>query len=114
MCVALPLILLANQGAALLRPMSLRAKLGSRRGSPPSHSPNTKLYESPNSDDKTVELGSDEYFQGMVSRPINVEAPARVTGDQVLGPTLRLAMGVSAILLGLVGLFLFSNGILTV
>eukprot|EP00977_Amphora_coffeiformis_P016651 scaffold5215_cov181-Amphora_coffeaeformis.AAC.5 len=59
-----------------------------------------------------VEIGSKEYIQGMMSRSVEEEPIERVTGDKVLGPTLRLAGGVTGVLVALVLAFLFSNGII--
>ena len=63
-------------------------------------------------DDNTVtKVGSSEYYQGFWSRSV-IENQERVTGDAVLGPTLKLAGGISLILVGLIGVFLISNGII--
>ena len=112
---------------AILLPIveSLRSDMVSLRQSPPS--PVIRLTAPPNrsgmrphasprqdDDDNVVELGSKEYIQGMVTRSVDEESEERVTGDKVLGPTLRLAGGVTAVLVGLVAAFLFSNGIITI
>ena len=67
-----------------------------------------------NEKEEQVELGSKEYIQGMISRPVDAEVSERVSGDKVLGPTLRLAGGVTGILLALVLAFLISNGIISI
>ena len=59
--------------------------------------------------DDLVALDSREYLQGMLER--REENPERVTGDKLLGPTLKLAGGVSLALVALVVAFLASNGI---
>ena len=63
-------------------------------------------------DNDEVEIGSKEYIQGMMSRSVEEEPVERVTGDKVLGPTLRLAGGVTGVLVALVLAFLLSNGII--
>ena len=73
----------------------------------------TLLRESPKSEDEVVvELGSKEYMQGMIRRSVDEEPLERVSGDKVLGPTLRLAGGVTGVLIALVLAFLVSNGII--
>jgi hypothetical protein len=63
--------------------------------------------------DVVVQLGSQEYIQGMLTRPMRKDEPTnRVTGDKVLGPTLRLAGGVVGILVILIGAFLWANDII--
>ena len=62
-------------------------------------------------DDTITKVGSSEYYQGFWSRSV-IENQERVTGDAVLGPTLNLAGGRSLILVGLIGVFLVSNGII--
>ena len=62
-------------------------------------------------DDTITKVGSSEYYQGFWSRSV-IENQERVTGDAVLGPTLKLAGGISLILVGLIGVFLVSNGII--
>ena len=62
-------------------------------------------------DDDITEVGSSEYYQGFWSRSV-IENQERVTGDAVLGPTLKLAGGISLILVGLIGVFLVSNGLI--
>uniref|UniRef100_A0A7S3DRR4 Uncharacterized protein n=1 Tax=Entomoneis paludosa TaxID=265537 RepID=A0A7S3DRR4_9STRA len=61
--------------------------------------------------EETVGLGSREYYAGFVSRDMQ-ENEQRVTGEALLGPTLKLGLGASMILGGLVLAFLASNGLL--
>lgn len=80
--------------------------------------PTTTLCESWNKnieqeENEVVELGSREYIQGMVSRSLDAEPAERVTGDKILGPTLRLAGVVTGFLVLLVLAFLASNGIIS-
>ena len=63
------------------------------------------------SDPKT-KVGSSEYYQGFISRPVDEEPAERVTGDAVLGPTLKFAGGVSLGLIVLTVAFLASNGLI--
>ena len=63
------------------------------------------------SDPKT-KVGSSEYYQGFVSRSVDEEPAERVTGDAVLGPTLKFAGGVSLGLIALTVAFLASNGLI--
>jgi len=62
--------------------------------------------------DNLTSIGSKEYYQGFITRSPDEEPIERVTGDAVLGPTLKFAGGVSLILVGLVLVFLVSNGLL--
>ncbi|KAL7529826.1 hypothetical protein ACHAXR_003176 [Thalassiosira sp. AJA248-18] len=57
-------------------------------------------------------VGSTEYYQGFITRSVNEEPNERVTGDAVLGPTLKFAGGISLILVVLTAAFLVSNGII--
>lgn len=60
----------------------------------------------------SVEVGSSEYYKGFVSRSVEEEPSERITGDALLGPTLKFAGGVSIILVLLTVVFLTSNGII--
>ena len=74
----------------------------------------TTLWESSgNPKEEEVELGSTEYIQGMLNRPVDADGAERVSGDKVLGPTLRLAGGVTGVLVAFVLAFLLSNGIIS-
>mmetsp|Transcript_37354 Transcript_37354/g.80615 ORF Transcript_37354/g.80615 Transcript_37354/m.80615 type:complete len:168 (+) Transcript_37354:68-571(+) len=59
----------------------------------------------------TTKVGSSEYYQGFLTRSVDEEPVERVTGDAVLGPTLKFAGGISLILVVLTATFLVSNGI---
>mmetsp|Transcript_17450 Transcript_17450/g.29486 ORF Transcript_17450/g.29486 Transcript_17450/m.29486 type:complete len:133 (-) Transcript_17450:314-712(-) len=74
----------------------------------------TSLNNSNNLDneDELTTVGSKEYYQGFLNRSPSEEPIERVTGDAVLGPTLKFAGGVSLILVGFVLVFLGSNGLL--
>ena len=74
----------------------------------------TSLNNSNNLDneDELTTVGSKEYYQGFLNRSPSEEPIERVTGDAVLGPTLKFAGGVSLFLVGLVLVFLGSNGLL--
>lgn len=61
--------------------------------------------------DELTKVGSSKYYSGFVSRSIDEESAERVTGDRVLGPTLKFAGGAAAILAALTIGFLASNGI---
>ncbi|CAB9519818.1 expressed unknown protein [Seminavis robusta] len=63
-------------------------------------------------DDDTVQLGTQEYYQGFVSRSLDEEPVERVTGDAVLGPTFKFVGGFAVVLVGLVLGFMASNGLL--
>ena len=73
------------------------------------NSPSNEL--STTDEDTITKVGSSEYYQGFWSRSV-IENQERVTGDAVLGPTLKLAGGISLILVALIGAFLVSNGII--
>jgi len=57
-------------------------------------------------------VGSSEYYKGFITRSVDEEPSERVTGDAVLGPTLKLGAGISLILVALTAAFLVSNGII--
>ena len=79
----------------------------------PESSPPTLLFKSPGfNDEKMTKLGSSEYYQGFLLRSMNEEPRERVTGDSILGPTLKFAGGVTLILVILTAVFLSSNGII--
>ncbi|KAL3805566.1 hypothetical protein HJC23_005810 [Cyclotella cryptica] len=83
---------------------------------------NNILFQSQNqpSDEKSnsniaqdkVAVGSSEYYQGFISRSVNDEPVERITGDAILGPTLKFVGGVSVVLVLLTLAFLASNGII--
>ena len=60
----------------------------------------------------TTVVGSTEYYQGFITRSMNEEPTERVTGDAILGPTLKFAGGISLLLILFMGIFLVSNGII--
>ena len=62
--------------------------------------------------DDEVELGSRSYYEGFLTRKVNDGDVERLSGDSLLGPTLRLAGQASAILVLLTLAFLLSNGII--
>ena len=64
------------------------------------------------SNDENVKVGSSEYYQGFLSRKVDEEPGERITGDAVLGPTLKLAGQVTVVLVLLTVGFLASNGII--
>ena len=63
-------------------------------------------------DENLTSIGSTEYYQGFLTRSPNEEPIERVTGDAILGPTLKFAGGISLILVVLVLVFLGSNGLI--
>ena len=63
-------------------------------------------------DEILTSIGSTEYYKGFITRSAKEEPIERVTGDAILGPTLKFAGGVSFILVALVAVFLGSNGLL--
>ena len=63
-------------------------------------------------DENLTSIGSTEYYKGFITRSAKEEPIERVTGDAILGPTLKFAGGVSFILVALVAVFLGSNGLL--
>lgn len=62
--------------------------------------------------DENVKVGSSEYYQGFISRKVDEEPEERITGDAVLGPTLKLAGQVTVVLVLLTVGFLASNGLI--
>ena len=75
----------------------------------------TSTKNEPSSDNNkaiTTVVGSTEYYQGFVTRSMNEEPTERVTGDAILGPTLKFAGGISLLLILFMGIFLVSNGII--
>mmetsp|Transcript_15412 Transcript_15412/g.31161 ORF Transcript_15412/g.31161 Transcript_15412/m.31161 type:complete len:217 (-) Transcript_15412:517-1167(-) len=65
-----------------------------------------------NDNGDSVKVGSSDYYKGFVSRSVEEEPKERISGDALLGPTLKFAGGVSVILLLLTVAFLTSNGII--
>lgn len=63
-------------------------------------------------EENLTSIGSTEYYKGFITRSAKEEPIERVTGDAILGPTLKFAGGVSFILVALVVVFLGSNGLL--
>ena len=63
-------------------------------------------------EENLTSIGSTEYYKGFLTRSAKEEPIERVTGDAILGPTLKFAGGVSLILVVLVLAFLGSNGLL--
>ena len=79
------------------------------------NTPPTMKEETSSSDNNkatTTVVGSTEYYQGFVTRSMNEEPTERVTGDAILGPTLKFAGGISLLLILFMGIFLVSNGII--
>ena len=75
--------------------------------------PTTKeTSSSDNNKSTTTVVGSTEYYQGFITRSMNEEPTERVTGDAILGPTLKFAGGISLLLILFMGIFLVSNGII--
>jgi hypothetical protein len=64
------------------------------------------------SDDETVPVGSEDYYKGFLSRSLDEEPVERVTGDAILGPTLKFVGGFAAALVALTVGFMASNGLL--
>mmetsp|Transcript_34259 Transcript_34259/g.65258 ORF Transcript_34259/g.65258 Transcript_34259/m.65258 type:complete len:147 (-) Transcript_34259:22-462(-) len=71
----------------------------------------SKLDGNDDAADVTTEVGSSEYYRGFLTRSVDEEPIERVTGDAVLGPTLKFAGGISLLLVVLTAAFLVSNGI---
>lgn len=62
--------------------------------------------------DDVVQVGTKEYYKGFISRSVDEEPIERVTGDAVLGPTMKFVGGFTVILAALLLGFLASNGII--
>jgi len=60
---------------------------------------------------EVVPVGSQEYYRGFLSRNLD-EDVKRVSGESVIGPTLKFAGGAGIILVLLTIGFLSSNGII--
>jgi hypothetical protein len=60
----------------------------------------------------TTVVGSTKYYEGFFTRSINEEPIERVTGNAILGPTLKFVGIMTIIIAGLTGAFLASNGII--
>eukprot|EP00568_Trieres_chinensis_P016046 CAMPEP_0183327136 /NCGR_PEP_ID=MMETSP0160_2-20130417/83607_1 /TAXON_ID=2839 ORGANISM="Odontella Sinensis, Strain Grunow 1884" /NCGR_SAMPLE_ID=MMETSP0160_2 /ASSEMBLY_ACC=CAM_ASM_000250 /LENGTH=114 /DNA_ID=CAMNT_0025495257 /DNA_START=93 /DNA_END=437 /DNA_ORIENTATION=+ len=71
-----------------------------------------KTDESDGPEVPKVRSGTREYYEGFVSRSIDDEPADRVTGDSVLGPTLKLAGGTTLVLAAFFFAFLASNGLI--
>ena len=76
------------------------------------NSDDTTTLKQQSDDEQLTSVGSTEYYQGFLTRPPNEEPIERVTGDAILGPTLKFAGGISIGLVALVLVFLVSNGLL--
>jgi hypothetical protein len=63
-------------------------------------------------DPPTVEVGSKEYYSGFVSRGLVEPDEDRVTGDAILGPTVKFVGGFSVLIGALFVFFMVSNGLL--
>ena len=61
--------------------------------------------------DEVVEVGSKEYFAGMLERGIEGEPVERVSGDKILGPTFKFVGGFAIALLALFLGFMSANGL---
>ena len=72
----------------------------------------TRGKEQEEVEENLTSVGSYEYYQGFLTRSPNKEPIERVTGDAILGPTLKFAGGISFILVVFVLVFLGSNGLL--
>jgi hypothetical protein len=59
-----------------------------------------------------VQIGSKEYFQGFVTRGIQDDVEERVTGDAILGPTIKFVTGFGILILSLFLAFMKSNELL--
>ena len=68
--------------------------------------------ENPDGYDNKVEVGSDKYYEGFFTRSLNEEPESRVTGDAILGPTIKFVSGATAILTVLFLSFMKSNGLI--
>jgi len=73
---------------------------------------NEKSVSEDERQDSKVPIGSNEYISGMLSRELNEDPPERVSGDKLLGPTMKLAGGFSIVLVGCFLAFLISNGLI--
>lgn len=62
--------------------------------------------------DETVQIGTEEYYKGFVSRSLDEEPIERVTGDAVLGPTFQFVGGFTLIIGVLLLGFMASNGLI--
>lgn len=66
----------------------------------------------PGDDEKKVTVGSEEYYEGFLSRSMNDEPTERVTGDALLGPTFKFVGGGVVIIVALFLGFMVSNGLI--
>ncbi len=116
---ASPRRMMSTSTAARCDPASLHHICHKSFAPPLQHKANTSLNNNNNNNlendtqqENLTPVGSKEYYQGFLTRSPDQESVERVTGDAVLGPTLKFAGGVSLILVGLVFVFLVSNGLL--
>ena len=68
--------------------------------------------EGPGDDEKKVKVGSEEYYEGFLSRSMSEEPAERVTGDALLGPTFKFVGGGVVIIAALFLGFMVSNGLI--
>jgi len=97
--------------AAFIDPSPLATRTGPPFLKPSASDVAVNLSEGDNGGE-SVKVGSSEYYKGFVSRKVDEEPEERITGDAVLGPTLKLAGQVAVILVLLTIGFLASNGII--
>ena len=72
------------------------------------------LSESKDNDngEQLVKVGSEGYYEGFFSRSMNEEPTDRVTGDNLLGQTLKFVGGGIVIIVALFLGFMVSNGLI--
>eukprot|EP00565_Helicotheca_tamesis_P004633 CAMPEP_0185731300 /NCGR_PEP_ID=MMETSP1171-20130828/12513_1 /TAXON_ID=374046 /ORGANISM="Helicotheca tamensis, Strain CCMP826" /LENGTH=125 /DNA_ID=CAMNT_0028400537 /DNA_START=120 /DNA_END=497 /DNA_ORIENTATION=+ len=68
----------------------------------------SNLFNSPNKEEEK----DASYYQGFLNRDITEEPAERVSGDALLGPTLKLAGGTTVVMGVLILGFMASNGLL--
>lgn len=97
-----------SSSTSMLSTSNYRAVTSTKESSTPI---NPRLFQTQGDDDK-VELGSSEYYKGFMNRPLNEEPAERISGDAILGPTLKFVGGSAAVLVVLTFGFLASNGLI--
>lgn len=71
----------------------------------------SKHFAKPDESSDNVKVGSNEYYQGLVSRDLAQEEE-RIAVDSLLGPTFKFVGSVSMLIAALLLVFLVSNGLL--
>lgn len=77
-----------------------------------SNKSNSNNIDLDDAQENVVKVGSKEYYSGFLSRDLQGESGERVSGDALLGPTMKFIAGSTVILTFFFVGFLVANGLL--